>query len=347
MNLLNPFLLTITPQRVFWGALVLISISSLFMKEAKPAGFFMALFFAPACLIGAPIIGWLAVVFSHQQGQLFDQQTYDWGVNAGYSAMDLILFFYIFFFIRTAVGEAMNDRRARRDYLQALSRQERERQLSLTNRLTELNSHSQKLLVGLPTLIRNAEQAIALAEYEYQEGVFASFWDAVEVAVRNLAEFNQHINVIVAYAKEYPIVGRELQTPTPPFQIGVNTFPDATSTAQKLQFIVRQAQKQPDFAKIYEMRRTNQILITGFASLGDALMNLSFTLRESMDDMHQALSGGLSEIAFQQKRTMEETRHATEALANEHARDREQLEKHADEMKGHLAEIRRKFDEGK
>ena len=51
------------------------------------------------------------------------------------------------------------------------------------NQLSSLNSQSEKIAAQLPNIIREADRAIDLAENEFNEGVFPTFWDAVEVAV--------------------------------------------------------------------------------------------------------------------------------------------------------------------
>jgi hypothetical protein len=49
--------------------------------------------------------------------------------------------------------------------------------------------------------------------------------------------------------------------------------------------IVRVAQRDHDFASIYEMRRTNQILISGFTSLTQALDQMSYQVTSSVGSL--------------------------------------------------------------
>jgi len=208
-------------------------------------------------------------------------------------------------------------------------------QLALQNTLASLASDSVHLAANLPSLAREAEQRLDLAEHEFKEGVFPTFWDAVEGAANKLATFNNDIQCIVANALQHKQLAPTFSGSPPQFRIGVDTLPDATHTAERMKLIVRKAQKSPDFAKIYEMRRTNQLLVSGFSSLGQAISDLSQNIRASIRDLEDSLMQSLSDLASQQKdsaaEALSEIRLAREQAQTDAAEARELSERQSDE----------------
>ena len=63
-----------------------------------------------------------------------------------------------------------------------------------------------------------------------------------------------------------------------------------TSTAKRMDSIVRLAQRNFQFATIYEQRKTNQILIAGFTNLEDALREMTWTIKDSINDLAVSVS---------------------------------------------------------
>ena len=56
----------------------------------------------------------------------------------------------------------------------------------------------------------------------------------------------------------------------------------ATATAERMQAIVRKAQRNFQFATIYEQRKTNQILVAGFTTLAQALNQMTGQITASI-----------------------------------------------------------------
>ena len=84
-------------------------------------------------------------------------------------------------------------------------------QLAIHNTLASLASDSVHLAANLPSLAREAEQRLDLAEHEFKEGVFPTFWDAVEGAANKLATFNNDIQCIVANRSPAQTTGAHIQ----------------------------------------------------------------------------------------------------------------------------------------
>ena len=96
------------------------------------------------------------------------------------------------------------------------------------------------------------------------------------------------------YTEEAP----KLETPPPPFQLGLQTLPDASHTANRMRAVVRRAQKDFHFATIYEQRKTNQLLVAGFSSLGQAINELG----DRLDSRHLTGFHPPSASGFQKSR---------------------------------------------
>jgi methyl-accepting chemotaxis protein len=63
-----------------------------------------------------------------------------------------------------------------------------------------------------------------------------------------------------------------------------------------MQAIVRKAQRDFQFATIYEQRKTNQILVAGFTNLAQALKDMTWQLTASIDDLARSVDGMASTL---------------------------------------------------
>ena len=202
--------------------------------------------------------------------------------------------------------------------------QQRE-ELSVKNylELSDLIKYSNIIAIELPSLVQAAERSLDLAESEFAEGVFAPFWDAIESSAKHLAVLDSKVQKILENSRRHKELLHEdpayqiLEVPgprrdKPPFRLDVNTLPDATFTAERMRKIVRRAQKHPDFAKIYEMRKTNQLLVTGFSTLGQAINELGGRLDASLDSLSSAVSISIEETQSELRSKLDETREVLE-----------------------------------
>ncbi len=192
----------------------------------------------------------------------------------------------------------------------------------------------------LPKLAQAAERAIDTAEQEFAEGVFAPFWDAVETATTNLAEFEHIVQLLVQRSRDYRNATVKLHGPAPAFDLGFKVLPDATHASARLKAIVRQAQKNPHFATIYELRKTNEILVEGFTNLGQALTEVGDRLENSMDTLRSSLTEGFAEVASSNQKATEELVAQMEQTREQSAND----SREAREMSARDSEARRKHE---
>lgn len=162
--------------------------------------------------------------------------------------------------------------------------------------VTAIVISSGKTLALLPKLAQRAIEALDQSEHEFGERAFAPFWDVIEVAANALAAFNSDVRQIIANREQYHSIRQQIEGPATPFDVDVALIPDATYVAERMSQIVRKAQKDFEFAVIYEQRKTNHLLTGGFSSLGHAIRSLSDTVRCSISDLRDSVTDQLSEL---------------------------------------------------
>lgn len=176
---------------------------------------------------------------------------------------------------------------------------EAEQQEYARGELRDLQDETLSLFESLPRHLAEAEKHMDQAEREFADGAFAPFWDAIEAAATALGHLNHGLHVIKLNASRYEELANQwdgrLQgfVPTP---VSVRKLGISGATAERLQSIVRRAQRNFQFATIYEQRKTNKILVAGFTSLGQALANMTHMITASIDDLADSVTSTQSRI---------------------------------------------------
>ena len=151
-----------------------------------------------------------------------------------------------------------------------------------------LGEESLGLFETIPEHLRNAEQHLDQAEIDFAEGTFAPFWDSVERAANTLGRFDEGIRHINDNSSRYTGLIRQYEREPPMFPLSPQTVAKlsvGTVTAERMKSIVRRAQRNFQFATIYEQRKTNQLLVAGFTSLGQALDQMTWRITSSITDL--------------------------------------------------------------
>jgi hypothetical protein len=208
-------------------------------------------------------------------------------------------------------GRIAAEKEARR---QRLAREQEALKQAQLVRLQSLASDSANLAGRLPKSLYKVNAHLDNAESEFDEGVFAPFWDAIEASANELAAFNHNIQQVLKYREQYDQLALELEGPKPQLALTLNLLPDATHITQRMRTLVRGAQKEPNFAKIYEMRQHNKLLVEGFSSLGNALANLGSTIESSVRDLESAFSCGLRELTAEHHQASADTLAEAQAM---------------------------------
>jgi len=127
-----------------------------------------------------------------------------------------------------------------------------------------------------------ADAALDRAQAEFAERAFAPYWDAVEVCVNCLARIDTAVQEIDAARARFTDVASKLETPPPAFTVSFSDLPDVMGIAERMHSVVRLAQKDFEFATIFEQRKTNRLLVSGFGTLAWAVAEMGVRLQKSI-----------------------------------------------------------------
>lgn len=194
--------------------------------------------------------------------------------------------------------------RVERENEREINRSKEEAQ-SLTSSLARTYTSSGTLVSELPKHLSNASKWISKAEAEYKDSAFAPFWDAIEGAAQELSSFNDKAKTLSRRADEYYQGLNSRKHTFPAFPVDTNTIPDPSLVIKNMGRIIRMGQTNYQFAAIWEHRRTREVLIAGFHTLGEAVNNLGATIDDSIFSLQSSLSSDLATISKEQIRTRE------------------------------------------
>ncbi|MGZ0018736.1 hypothetical protein [Nitrosomonas sp. wSCUT-2] len=119
---------------------------------------------------------------------------------------------------------------------------------------------------------------------------------SIERAATYLGHFDGGVVSINKDVKRYQELTKLYEDKPPRFLINADSVKGmiaGNTTTDRMKAIVRQAQRNFQFASIYEQRKTNQILIAGFTNLAQALDGMSQRISDSID----ALGWQVSEMS--------------------------------------------------
>jgi hypothetical protein len=232
-----------------------------------------------------------------------------------------------------AEAAAENARRAReRERREAEAAAKAAAQCAALARLRQLGAEAQNAAIALPIILGGAEMALDRAQDELRARLFSPFWEAVEEATMQLAILNQMLMLIEERKTAYHAQAAELDG-CPAFSLGVSVLPDPGATQRRLISLYREAQSNPDYAKIYEQRRTNAILIAGFGSLGQAIERLG-------DRAVGAISGLAASLNYRLVSLESSLESAATAAAEQSAALRAELQRSNEAEEAVLATLR-------
>jgi hypothetical protein len=190
-------------------------------------------------------------------------------------------------------AEAEREAEAKRQHLMAQER--------LRGSLEQYGQNALAAYAGIPAALLTAEELLDRAEHEYEDRAFTPFWEAVEGALHKLADSENLVQSISHIASSHADTAKAFEGPVEKFPVDVEAIRRlevADNTQQRMRSIVRLAQKDFQFATIFEQRRTTSVLIAGFETLGQAIAGLGDRLVSSLDslsDQVRNLEYGLQE----------------------------------------------------
>jgi hypothetical protein len=168
----------------------------------------------------------------------------------------------------------------------------REEQNRYREEMTLLCKESLDSFESLPRYVSTAERHMDQAERDFGEGVFAPFWDSIEASANVLGRFNEGVRTIKKNSARYTELVGLYASVLPRFPVAlksVSKLEVGTTSASRMAAIVRIAQRNFQFATIYEQRKTNQILVSGFTNLAQALAQMTSRITSSIEDLSDSI----------------------------------------------------------
>jgi hypothetical protein len=243
--------------------------------------------------------------------------------------MGVALIWILVTFIQKQAEEAKKERelaeaaeRKRNEERRAHENEQRRIEDSLANLSGEVNALGAKL----PSCISDAERNLDTAEREFSDGAFAPFWDAVEGATTNLATFDDSIRRMTSNATEYLETAKKLDRNAGALQLAQSRVPNPSSIVERLRSVVRKGQKNFQFATIYEQRKTNKLLVSGFSTLGQALYDLQDRMHASLAELRSSVEFSLSDLASTHENVAAALEQDAEARRDHERRELEMLD---------------------
>lgn len=120
-----------------------------------------------------------------------------------------------------------------------------------------------------------------------------------------MGDYNYKANQIAGNAKAYYQQLNGVQHTFPVFPVKLQSIPDASFIISELRRIIRLGQTNFQFANIWEHRRTREVLIAGFRTLGEAVNNLGSTIEHSISNLQQSVSSDMAKMVEEEIRTRE------------------------------------------
>lgn len=186
------------------------------------------------------------------------------------------------------IVESNKEESARKAAEEAQIWQHKAEQDRYQKQLIVLGDKSIQLFEQMPEHLKTAEEHLNQAELEFSEGAFAPFWDAIEKTAKTLGSFDEGVQAIENNSSSYRVLIPKYEGVPPQFPLSrssVEKLSVGSSTAERMKEIVRTAQRNFQFATIYEQRKTNQILVAGFTNLAQALDRMTWQITESIDNL--------------------------------------------------------------
>ncbi|MFZ3208582.1 MAG: hypothetical protein WA140_07080 [Geobacteraceae bacterium] len=187
---------------------------------------------------------------------------------------------------------------------------------NISNQLHQLLKISTELVQELPGLLINASNFLQNAKIEFDSNAYSPYWDCIEQTTRNLATFNNNIQWIQNNAVQYYNMLTGLNHNFPSFLPERERFPEPEPVIRELNNVVRPGLTNFQFATIWEHRKTQNILIQGFSTLGDAISNMANTISYSISHLQDTISSNNEKMIEQQMMHRE----SFESYSNNHER---------------------------
>jgi uncharacterized protein YfcZ (UPF0381/DUF406 family) len=143
------------------------------------------------------------------------------------------------------------------------------------------------------------------------------FNEGVRCINKNTSRYTELIGVYAGTPSRFPIALKS-----------VSRMDVGTGTANRMAAIVRNAQRNFQFATIYEQRKTNQILVSGFINLAQALGQMTSRITSSIEELSSSMDLMTSTI----DESARATHYRQDAIIEATIQSREESSKQASEQ---------------
>ena len=134
-----------------------------------------------------------------------------------------------------------------------------------------------------------AAQTLKAADFEFQEKAYSPFWETIERAAGELGECHTSCQWLSGSPPKYDAVLRGREHNFPDCFHGIETLPDCRPLLEEFYRLVRLAQRDFQFANIWEHHKSRKVMIAGFASMGEAIRSLEATVERSIADLKKTI----------------------------------------------------------
>ncbi len=235
--------------------------------------------------------------------------------------------------------EAEKERRRelerQRSERERLQREHDQQQAFYLASLASCRDTSLSLFERMPLHLMETEALLDQAERDFQERAFAPFWSSVQRAAGELGRYDHSVRMITDKAREHSAIVEKYEGEAPPFPLDLRSakgIEAAKPTTERLSVIVRKAQRDFEFATIYEQRKTNQLLVAGFTNLAQALEGMGRHIASSIEDLSSQVahvSRSVDNLAAGQKEYLADLRSAVQDHSEQaRAQHEESLQRH-------------------
>jgi hypothetical protein len=162
-------------------------------------------------------------------------------------------------------------------------------------KIEEIRSNSLRIVKELSTELSASLASLAQAREEFSSNAFGPFWDTVEKGALHLARFKVSVDMLSENARKDEEILSHWKHSFPPFPVTRDLIPDATPAVHELQQVVRLGQTNFEFASIWEQRKTREVLIEGFDTLGQAIVELGSAITGSVSKLESRMASELAE----------------------------------------------------
>ena len=149
----------------------------------------------------------------------------------------------------------------------------------------------------LSDILNKSDVALSRAQKFFTERAYTPFWDSVEDAVELLRQFDRRVTSINYSAKEYRAQLEGWEHTFPSFPVRSEDLPEPDALMKRLGDRIAEAQRDFQFASIFEQRRTTSAIVTGFRNTQEAISSLRNDIVNSLSELQYSLESGLGNIS--------------------------------------------------